>query len=581
MITYLFHCTLLLSGFTIFYWLVLRHETYFKLNRWTIMGSVFLCLALPLIHIPSSLSLWSNNDAPTETIINTITQAPEVFNPISAGEPTAAPPMNSNESEAMPSSSSFSLMSILGILYLVGLIIFLLVFLLQIVVLLTQRYNLNSFETGKYTIVEMVKDAEPCSFLSYIFINPNKYDEDTYNHIIEHEKAHIDQSHHFDKIIAEILIILFWFNPLTWLLRKSISQNLEFLTDQSLLKKGVEKESYQMSLLKVSVSNKPLNLTASYNSSFLKNRISMMNTQNSSIVSSWKYLFVLPLFFLSVSCLNTTIQINTGSATTASEWKKPSSQNDNKYVTEDEYENEYAQSNSSITNNEKVFTRNLVMPTIEKIGLQIDGNVFVEYGEKQSVRIEGPEALLNRINTEVDGTNWEINYLENYKNTNYESPNFYITVAHITHLAISGTGNITTTNKFENLDDLYIAISGTGNIKVMADANFVNNALSGSGNITADINAAEANTVCSGSGNIILSGRATKTKFVSSGSGKLGGTNFKTKECTIIVSGSSVITADISDYLDVKADGGSLVRYKGNPKIKMEVSKSSQLQHLN
>jgi len=310
MINYIFHASLLLSGFTLFYWFVLRHETYFRLNRWVTLACVLSCLALPLIQIPASFSLWKNTSTPTDNIIETITMSSTAIAQVDPVVDSEYEPINDNTDSAIVSkSSSFNWITILGVLYLVGIVIFFLVFILQIVILLTQRYNLNSFQTGKYTIVEMVKDAEPCSFMNYIFINPEKYDPETYDHIIAHEKAHIDQSHFVDKVIAELLVVVFWFNPFTWLLRKSISQNLEFLTDQSLLKQGIQKDKYQMSLLKVSVSNRPLNLTASYNSSFLKSRILMMNAKNSSVVAAGKYLFILPLFVLSVASLNA-IQMN-------------------------------------------------------------------------------------------------------------------------------------------------------------------------------------------------------------------------------------------------------------------------------
>lgn len=69
-------------------------------------------------------------------------------------------------------------------------------------------------------------------------------------------------------LIAEIGIIIFWFNPLMWSLKKSISNNLEFLTDNELLNVGIEPESYQMSLLEVSVPQHPLNFTTNYNQSY-------------------------------------------------------------------------------------------------------------------------------------------------------------------------------------------------------------------------------------------------------------------------------------------------------------------------
>ena len=307
MISYLLHSTLLLSLFSLFYYFFLRNETFFKLNRWSILLGIILSLTLPLIQVPSSWSIWKQNESVSTSIISKIYDPAEpMVNKTDHSvdkSKKVKPGLVSTESPATV-VDKISVGQILGWLYLIGAVIFGIVFLMQLIVLYRRKTTLKSFKTGNYNIVEMTRDVEPYSFLHSIFINPEKYDEDTFNHIIEHEKIHIDQSHFVDKLIAEFLIILFWFNPFVWLLRASISKNLEFLTDESLINKGVEKKLYQLSLLKVSVSNQPFNLTMSYNSSFLKNRIKMMNAKKSSIVSSWKYLFILPLFVLSIISLN-------------------------------------------------------------------------------------------------------------------------------------------------------------------------------------------------------------------------------------------------------------------------------------
>ncbi len=315
---YLLHASLLLAGFVSFYWLLLRRETFYRLNRWLLLSSIALSLLLPLISMPPSLSL-RNPEVSTLSVLEPMNEVlfieeevpvlpanTEETNTI-ASNPSLAEAIvevQAVEEAVSPETSALSLATVIKFLYLTGVLIFTIVFLAQLVVLLARRLTLNAVKTGKYTVVELVKDHEPYSFLNTIFINPNNYDRDTYEHIFEHEKIHVDQAHFIDKLIAELLVILFWFNPFVWMLRSLLSKNLEFLTDSSLLKKGVEKENYQLSLLKVSTSNQPFNLTTSYNNSFLKNRIQMMNAKKSNISSSWKYLFLLPLFLLSAMSLN-------------------------------------------------------------------------------------------------------------------------------------------------------------------------------------------------------------------------------------------------------------------------------------
>src|SRR5688572_5198754 len=115
--------------------------------------------------------------------------------------------------------------------YWLGVGIFLVNFLVQIIVLLYRAYSRPVIKDGKFRIVELSGDKAPCSFGNNIFINPEKYDWDTYNQILQHEKVHIRQGHTMDILIAELVLIFQWFNPFAWLYRREVESNLEFLTD--------------------------------------------------------------------------------------------------------------------------------------------------------------------------------------------------------------------------------------------------------------------------------------------------------------------------------------------------------------
>jgi hypothetical protein len=158
---------------------------------------------------------------------------------------------------------------------------------------------------GHYRIIEVSGDKAPCSFGNNIFINPEKYDWDTYNQILLHEKIHIREKHSVDIMIAELVLIFQWFNPFAWIYRREIESNLEFLTDDKLMQKEkIDKQSYQLSLMKVSAPHFPLSLTTNYNQSILKKRIAMMNTKRSNLHTAWKYFFLLPVFAFLACLLN-------------------------------------------------------------------------------------------------------------------------------------------------------------------------------------------------------------------------------------------------------------------------------------
>jgi len=54
---YLLHTSLLLTGCFAYYWLVLRAETHFQLNRWVLLSCLVGSLLLPLITVPAEISL--------------------------------------------------------------------------------------------------------------------------------------------------------------------------------------------------------------------------------------------------------------------------------------------------------------------------------------------------------------------------------------------------------------------------------------------------------------------------------------------------------------------------------------------
>ncbi len=309
MIHYLFHSGLLIAAAYVFYYALLRKETFYKLNRYYLSAVLIVSAILPLITIPAWMSiqdqLWIN-EAKTQTLpIDQDIAANEILIPQSDVSQTVHDnPTGIISVATTPWYAKLNTTKILWILYLMGVAVFLVSFIIQFVMIILNRNRLQFIQDDNYRIYELDSDNSPFSFLHWIFINPSLYDFETYSQILDHEKIHVRQKHFLDKLLAEIAVMVFWFNPFVWGMRKEITNNLEFLTDNTMLDKGTEKQSYQLNLLKVSVPQHALSLTTNYNQSMLKTRIIMMNTKKSSARSSWKYLFILPLFGLSMISLN-------------------------------------------------------------------------------------------------------------------------------------------------------------------------------------------------------------------------------------------------------------------------------------
>jgi len=322
MIPYVLHVALLISVCLLFYKIFLQRETFYRLNRVILLFCMCLSFAIPLITIPQA---WTLRNVPEPVAVNLQEQGQQidytkvqlpVVQPVQK-DIVAKPqqPAAHTQAPAKPEeTSAFSWSNFLPTaikwlfyLYWAGVAAFGLNLLIQVIALLYRSYSNPVIRDGKLRIIEVSGDKAPCSFGNNIFINPEKYDWDTYNQILLHEKVHIQQGHSLDILLAELVIVFQWFNPFAWWYRGELENNLEFLTDEAVLDYNVEKESYQMSLLKVSAPHLALSVTTNYNQSLLKKRIVMMNAKKSNIHTMWKYFILLPLMAGLACALNQTV----------------------------------------------------------------------------------------------------------------------------------------------------------------------------------------------------------------------------------------------------------------------------------
>jgi sporulation protein YlmC with PRC-barrel domain len=400
-------------------------ETFFQLNRWILITCLLLSFGLPWLSVPEEWSL-QNRVAQQEVSV-------EEKMPISKIEPTiavkapileekkavietaekaidapviATKPLIDTKKEAAPTKAAplwsqglnINYWQLLQYVYLIGLAIFVLNFLIQLMLIFFQKATNPTLKDGRYTIVEINQDKAPFSFGNWIFINPTKYDWDTYNQILSHEKIHIQQRHTFDILLAELVIIIQWFNPFAWLYRKAVENNLEYLTDYEMLYQGTERKAYQMNLLRVSVPQLPLNLTTNYNQSFLKKRIAMMNVKKSSASSSWKYLLLLPLLALTVITLNPIYLKSQNPVTEPVENKKETQQEPVKTIkTEKE---EALKKEEVVTLEEPIEEAEAVKEEQTIVGITEDENT---YAFKGNVSFDGDNDVVYKGRLEMNG----------------------------------------------------------------------------------------------------------------------------------------------------------------------------------
>jgi TonB family protein len=154
------------------------------------------------------------------------------------------------------------------------------------------------------TVIQLNEEKAPFSFFNWIFLNPELHPENELRQILAHEKTHVRQMHSADVMLCELLTACCWINPVSWLLKREIRQNLEFLADDKVLANGFDPKTYQYHLLQLSYQYPGLKLTNKFNISPLKKRITMMNLKKTSKISLLKYALIAPLTLALVASSN-------------------------------------------------------------------------------------------------------------------------------------------------------------------------------------------------------------------------------------------------------------------------------------
>jgi beta-lactamase regulating signal transducer with metallopeptidase domain len=276
--TYLLKLSVSLAVVFIFYHLVLRKLTFYNWNRWYLLGHTLLCFFIPFINISSVLQKqsWAEKSL--------IRWVPAIEN-YAAGKTTTA--------IAATSANFFTAWNIITGLLIVGMVIMLLRLLIQLYSFQRMVKKAGLISGDRMRLYQVNDEIIPFSFGNAIFINRHLHTKEELDEIIRHEFVHVRQKHSADIIWGEIFCLLNWYNPLAWLLKKAIRQNLEFIADNKVLENGINKKQYQYLLLKV-IGNNQFSIASPFNFSSLKKRMAMMNKMKSTKRQLLRMLFLFP-----------------------------------------------------------------------------------------------------------------------------------------------------------------------------------------------------------------------------------------------------------------------------------------------
>ncbi|PQB03492.1 M56 family metallopeptidase [Aureitalea marina] len=149
---------------------------------------------------------------------------------------------------------------------------------------------------GSITHVLMRERITPHTFLRFIFFQKSAIEkQEIPESVLIHEHTHAKQAHSLDIILIELLQVVFWFNPLFYLLKKSIKLNHEFLADQAVIDQGKNIGEYQHTLLDFSTLQNAHPMANAMDYSSIKKRLTIMKKSHSKWKSRLGVSLVLPL----------------------------------------------------------------------------------------------------------------------------------------------------------------------------------------------------------------------------------------------------------------------------------------------
>lgn len=272
-VQYLLMSSLGLLLFWLYYFLFLKGKTFFTMNRWYLLGALIISLTVPFA-----------------SLFITAEQLPAAISQVTTLSETSSLDIKEISREWGEMSTSDNVWSV-AIPAIYGLVVFLLftrlIWGIHSALLMVKQSEKLLIHGQEVYANDKIK--EPISLFNRIYI-PSRWKDNMPYEIIIHEKEHISKKHFIDLVFIELSIIIFWFNPVIYQLKKAIRINLEYLADRQVILQGGNLLAYQSLLVSQSLeSSNKYPITTNF-AAPLKNRISMMNK---SKTQSWKRLFVI------------------------------------------------------------------------------------------------------------------------------------------------------------------------------------------------------------------------------------------------------------------------------------------------
>lgn len=281
MIQYLINTSVTWLSFILLFELLLKNRSHYQLNRMYLNIGVIAGVIIPLINLntirAASKPVFADPQGPLSVIQKSIRVSPVATTSI-----------------AQEQAHNY-LPQLLWLIYAVGVLIGMIYLVREALQLFKLSRSGRRTFYGKYTIVETGGKQAPFSFFNIIFVSDIKtYSTEEWQMILQHEKEHSRRLHSLDNLLVLMVRIIFWFNPLPYILHKKVREVHEFQADEAV--KGCKKE-YGNFLLEQNMLSAYSLLTHSFNYSPIKKRLTMLMTKESR-KGLFRYVTAVPMIGL-------------------------------------------------------------------------------------------------------------------------------------------------------------------------------------------------------------------------------------------------------------------------------------------
>jgi hypothetical protein len=206
-----------------------------------------------------------------------------------------------------------------------------------------------------------------------------------------------------------------------------------------------------------------------------------------------------------------------------------------------------------------------------EVAFAVPGTLHLRQGEPQSVELEGPSEVLDRIETVIEGRTLKVrsedsgssslfDWLMGGNDNDLDPIDVYVTIPTVEGFSVAGSGDLIAETPIEG-DDLDIQIAGSGNIE-------------------AELRGTRLSLNIAGSGDMTLRGQADDATIEIAGSGDVQAADLQVATADVSTAGSGDVEIHVTDRLSASIVGSGDVSYRGQPEVEANVVGSGDVESM-